>query len=105
MITVRYEINFDIVASKIFKNSLVQFTGIATREKFLSHDLVRGLRDAVRRRLPEKLRTDSWIFLHDNAPAHRPVLIEDLVAKNNVTTLDYLPYSPDLASADFYLFS
>jgi hypothetical protein len=72
-------------------------------EKFLSHDLVSCLRDAVRRKRPEKLRTDGWIFLHDNAPAHRPVLVKDFIAKNNVTTLEHLPYSVDLAAADFFL--
>jgi hypothetical protein len=50
------------------------------------------------------LRIDSWVFLHDNAPAHRPVLVKDSVAKNNVTTLEHLPYSLDLTAADFFLF-
>jgi histone-lysine N-methyltransferase SETMAR len=27
-----------------------------------------------------------------------------ILAKNNVKTLEHLPYSPDLAPADFYLF-
>jgi len=44
-------------------------------------------------------------FLHDNAPAHQLVLVMDFLAKNNVTTLEHPPYSFDLASADFYLFS
>jgi hypothetical protein len=28
----------------------------------------------------------------------------DFIVKNNVTTLEHLPYSSDLAAADFYLF-
>ena len=47
----------------------------------------RRLRDAARRKRSEKLRTNSWFLLHDNAPAHRSVLIKDFPAKNNVTTL------------------
>jgi transposase len=39
-----------------------------------------------------------------NAPTHRSVLIKDFMAKDNVTTLDHPPYSPDLTPADFYLF-
>jgi transposase len=31
-------------------------------------------------------------------------LVNDFVAKNNVTTLEHPPCSPDLAPADFYLF-
>jgi transposase len=32
-------------------------------------------------------------------------LVKDYVAQNNVTTLEHPPYSPDLAAADFCLFS
>jgi hypothetical protein len=34
----------------------------------------------------------------------RSVLVKDFSAKSIVTTLEYLPYSSDLAPADFYLF-
>jgi len=64
-------------------------------------DIFRHLRDAVRRKRPEKWRTNSWFPLHDNAPAHRAVLGKDFLANNNVATLQQPPYSPDLASADF----
>ena len=60
--------------------------------------------DAVRRKRPEKWRTNSRLILHDNAPAHRPVLVEDFLVKNKVITPEHLPYSPDLAPAHFYLF-
>jgi hypothetical protein len=30
--------------------------------------------------------------------------VKDLLAKNNVTTLEHLPHSPDLAAAEFYMF-
>jgi len=32
------------------------------------------------------------------------VLVKDFLTKNDVTTLEHTPYSPDLAPADFYLF-
>jgi histone-lysine N-methyltransferase SETMAR len=53
---------------------------------------------------PKRWRTKSWVFLHDNAPAHRSVFVKDFLAKNNVTRLEHPPYSPDLAAVDFYLF-
>jgi hypothetical protein len=31
----------------------------------------------------------SWFPLYDNAPARRSVLMEDFLAKNNVTTVKY----------------
>jgi hypothetical protein len=66
--------------------------------------MLRCLKDAVRRNRPEKWRTDSWFLLHDNASAHRSVLVEDCIAKNNVTTPEHPLYTPDLALPDFYLF-
>jgi hypothetical protein len=53
---------------------------------------------------PEKLRTNSWVLLNDNAPAHRSVLVKYLLANNIVTTLEHPTHSPDLAAADLYLF-
>jgi len=67
-------------------------------------DILRRLRDAVRRKHSKKLRTNSWFLLHDNAPAHRSVLVMDYLAKNYVTALEHTPYSNDLLPVDFYLF-
>ena len=65
--------------------------------------ILQRLRDTVRRKCPEKGK-NGWFLLHDNAPAHRSVLINDFVETNNVRTLEHPPYSPDMAAADFYLF-
>jgi transposase len=67
-------------------------------------DTLRTLRDAVRRKHPEKRRTNNLFLLNDNAPSHRSVLVKDFLAKNNVTTLERPSSSPDLGAADFYLF-
>jgi len=66
--------------------------------------ILRRLRDAVRTKHPKQWRTNSWYLLHDNAPAHRSVLVKYVLAKNNVTTLDHPPYAPDLVTPDCYLF-
>jgi len=66
-------------------------------------DSLRHLRDAVRRKCPEKWRTNIWFLFHDSAPAHWLVVAKDFVAKNKVT-LEHHPYSPDLDPAKFYLF-
>jgi len=47
------------------------------------------------------MENQKWFLLHDNAPAHRSVLVKDFLAKNNVTTLQHPPHSPDLAPTDF----
>jgi len=48
--------------------------------------ILRRFRDAVRRKRPEKWGTNSG-FLHHNAPAQRPILVKDFLAKNNMTTI------------------
>jgi hypothetical protein len=67
-------------------------------------DIFRRLRNVARRKRTEQWKTNSCFLLHDNAPVHWSDLVNDLLAKKIVTTLAHLPYSPDLAKADFYLF-
>jgi len=52
----------------------------------------------------EKWRINIWFLLHDNDSAHLSILVKDFLAKNNVTALEYPPYSTDLAPADFISF-
>ena len=61
-------------------------------------DFLRRLRNAFRRKRLEKRRPNSWFLLHENAPVHRSVLVNDFLAKNNVATVDHLPYSHDWPS-------
>jgi histone-lysine N-methyltransferase SETMAR len=77
---------------------------MATVNNEMYIDIFRRLRDAVKRKSPEKWRTNSWFLLHDNVPTHQQVVIKDSSEDNNVTTLQHPPYSPNLAAADFYLF-
>jgi hypothetical protein len=53
---------------------------------------------------PKNGEPTVFLFNHDNAPAHRSVLVNDFLAKNNVTTLQYPSYSTDVVPTDFYLF-
>ena len=72
--------------------------------EYMHIDILRRLRDAVRRERPQKWRTNIWILLNDKAPAKRSILVKDLLAKNNVATLEHPPYFPELTPGDFYLF-
>ena len=71
--------------------------------KVMYTDCLRSLRDVVRRKRPVKCTHNSWFLHHDNASAHRSVLVKDFLAKHNVATLEHPPDFPDLAAADFYL--
>jgi len=41
---------------------------------------------------------------HDNAPSHSSFLVRDFLAKHTMTVLPQPPYSPNLGTADFFLF-
>ena len=73
------------------------------KEKYIYN--FRRLWGTVRRKHPNKWRTGSWFLLHNNAPAHRSILVKNFLAKNSVTTLQHLTYSPGPAPANFYLLS
>jgi hypothetical protein len=65
----------------------------------------RRLRDAVRRKRPEKWRINGWFLLHKTS-ANRPVMVKIFFKpKNNMTTLEHPQYSPDLGPVDLYLFT
>jgi hypothetical protein len=66
--------------------------------------VLKRLRENVRRERRQLWRNNSWFLFHDNAPAHASLLIRDYLANMNTTGLPQPPYSPDLASADFFLF-
>jgi hypothetical protein len=57
-------------SSKSSQNSLVSFTGIANLNKEMYIDIFRLLRDAVRKKRPEKWRYNFLFLLHDNAATH-----------------------------------
>ena len=60
---------------------------------------------SMREKRRELLETRSWLLHHDNVPAHNALEIRELLAKNNIVVLEQLPYSPDLAPCDFFLFT
>jgi len=40
----------------------------------------------------------------DNAPAHNALSVKQFLANTKITVLEHPPYSPDLATCDFYRF-
>ena len=47
---------------------------------------------------------NTWVLHHDNAPSHASLLVREFLVKQTVAMLPQLPYSPDLAPPDFFLF-
>ena len=64
--------------------------------------VLRRLRDAVRRKRPDLWQSGEWWFRHDNAPAHTALSVRQFWTKTGMTPLPHPPYSPDLAPCDFF---
>ena len=58
----------------------------------------------IRRVRPEYLAPGSWFLLHDNAPVHRAVAVQEFFARKQACVLNHPPYSPDLSPCDYFLF-
>ena len=68
------------------------------------NEVLKRLRDAIRRKRPELRRSGDWFFHHDNAPVHSALRAREFLVKHSITVLPHPPYSPDLAPCDFFLF-
>jgi len=67
-------------------------------------EVLRRLRENVRRKWPEMWKNGEWLLHHDNAPANTSLLVREFLTKNNMTTVPHPAYSPDLAPCIFYMF-
>ena len=66
--------------------------------------VLKRLRDSVRKKLPELWSSGDWFLHHDNAPAHTAFSVQQFLAKNNMMVILHPPYSPNLVPRDFFLF-
>jgi transposase len=66
--------------------------------------VLQRLRDAVRRKLPHKWSSGTWLLHHDNAPCHATLSVSEFLAKHSIPVVPHPPYSPDLAPCDFFIF-
>jgi len=66
-------------------------------------EVLKRLRDRVRRVGPEFWEGRQWILHHDNASARSALIVHEFLARNSITVLEHRPYSPDLPPCDFFL--
>ena len=53
---------------------------------------------------PGMCKSGDWFLLHDKALSHNATIVKQFLAQRKVTVLNHPLYSPDLASADYFLF-
>jgi len=57
----------------------------------------------IRRVRTAIFQSSEWFLHHDNAPSHNAAIVNKFLANRKVAVLHHPPYSPDLASADYFL--
>ena len=67
-------------------------------------EILKRLRENVRRKRPDEWWNNTWLLHHDNAPAHAALLTGSFLTDNNMTVMPHPPFSPDLAPSDFFFF-
>jgi len=65
-------------------------------------EVLRRLRENVRRKRPEMWKNGNWLLHHDKA--HTLLVVREFLTKNNMTTVPHPAYSPDLGPCNFYVF-
>jgi hypothetical protein len=82
----------------------MEFIPGATVNKHPYKEILRHLCNSICHKCLELWRRKNWLLLNDNAPAHHSVLVQEELAKQQVTVLPHPPYSPDLTPCDFFYF-
>lgn len=98
----------DALTVFFYSNGIVHIEFIpqgATVDKILYKEILGRLSNSIRRKRPELWHRKNWLLLHDNAPAHRSILVQEELARQQVAVLPHPPYSPDLAPCDFFSLS
>ena len=65
-------------------------------------EVLKRLGENVRRKRPDQWRNNTWLLHHDNVPAHAVLTRRFLT--DNMTVVPHPPYSPNLATSEFFLF-
>jgi hypothetical protein len=60
-------------------------------------EVLKRLRDRVRRVWQNLQGNNGWILHQDNAPLHAASIVHEFLARNSIIVMDHSPYSPDLA--------
>ncbi len=86
----------------IFRQFVPAGQGV-TKEVYLQ--MMRDLREAIRRRRQRFWARQNFWLHHDGAPAHRSDIVVNFLQATGTNILPHPPYSPDLAPSDFFLFA
>ncbi len=67
-------------------------------------DVLRRLKENLRRKRPDKWRGRNFLLLHDNATPHTTTPTLAFIGESGIDMAPHPPYSLDLAPSDYFLF-
>ena len=67
-------------------------------------EVLREFSKRFRQKRPALFKSGQWHFQQDNAPVHNSILVTDYLTKMGIKSVPHLPYSPEPAPCDFWLF-
>jgi dTDP-D-glucose 4,6-dehydratase len=68
-------------------------------------EVMKHLREVEQRKRLKWWRNKAWMLHHNTAAAYTSLLIHEFLVKHKTAVIPQPPYSPDLATADFYVCS
>ena len=75
--------------------------GICTPWSNHQWQVLKWLREGIRRKRPDKWKNNNWFLHHDNVPAHTSLVVWQFLTSKNITVIPQPPYSPDHAPCNF----
>jgi hypothetical protein len=68
------------------------------------YEVLKQLREGIRRKHSDKWKNNSWFLHNDNEPAQTSLVVRQFLTSKNITVIPHPhPNSPDLAPCDFFL--
>ncbi|GFV33080.1 uncharacterized protein TNCV_250841 [Trichonephila clavipes] len=67
-------------------------------------NVMRRLREAVRRKRPVLWASSRWMLHHDGVPGHTANLVQLFLTKHGTIQVVHPPYSPDMSPPEFSSF-
>jgi hypothetical protein len=67
-------------------------------------EVLKQLREGIRRKHPDKWKKNNWFLHHDNAPAHTSFVVRQFLTSKNITVIPHPPICLTSPPCDFFLF-
>jgi len=102
-ICITQEINGDFLRYHTWSDNKVRKLDIrGTVNQVYYLEVLKRLREKVRRKQPKLYANNSWILHRNNAPAHTALSVREFLATKQITVFEHPAYSPDLAPNGFF---